>query len=859
MLKTPKSNNPTQRDSSSALKRARKSVYRQAMLAGLMVVLMVVVLFAITAAWYTNVVQTGNLMFKTKSWGFDGDVQVLSSAIQAAPGDEGIIELTARSKSDSITTVSVTLSNADMVDQMKQRIYFYVDTRKTRNGEQMDRVYLSDTDAYTYTLFPQQDLLLTEQIHNEALLKWHWVYDVLGYYVLGTYQAPGDGGEGGMSITEYLRPIEYDYDEANIEFETGADNVQLGVVTAIDGVSPEEFLFELSKTDGYSGTIGDADADGNYEEDSTEKVGDYYPVDVDENGYGVYAYLCNFSDIQRNTQYDSDLGQKAAEGNSEIYTAHLTISAQNSMIEPVEVSTSGALLNEIDEAADGGTAIIRLADSVTLPDKLVLSKHENVLLDLNGKSLTLPTGGSYNDKDAAVQALEGSSLTIINGDLISGSGHGHVISAKGAEVTLSGVTIANTDCAVGVYDNLGSTDSRIRLVGCNISTTEEAIYVRGNGAATGRQTQLLIENTTLYGGYIGIMGNGTDGQWGTDVQIINSTVGGYWAGIYQPQRQSVTTISNGSTVYGRTAIAVKGGTLNVQDSTVNARNVNPDEDYVVQVPTSVDGSGFWETCAGISVETNYKYEILVNITNGNIISEIGDPIYVYDTEQGAYHKIIVTSGIFDGKDDNYEVPEEYLPVDSEGAVVNETAEDGSTRTYYKVTDTSVTETVPEETESASEEDIEASAFSLRDTTEMEEDVGSEEDLAEDGNVPAFDPSELTEEEVAAILENNAALEGESSSTEQESTTEETSPTTEEQPASEETESTTEEQNASVETESATEEQTTSEEETEPAAEENPESEEVTEPAAEEETIPMEEQTVSPEETTPSPEESSPET
>ena len=51
MLKTPKSNNPTQRDGSSTLKRARKLVYRQAALAGLMVVLMVVVLFAITAGF----------------------------------------------------------------------------------------------------------------------------------------------------------------------------------------------------------------------------------------------------------------------------------------------------------------------------------------------------------------------------------------------------------------------------------------------------------------------------------------------------------------------------------------------------------------------------------------------------------------------------------------------------------------------------------------------------------------------------------------------------------------------------------------------------------------------------------------
>ena len=51
-LKTPKNNNPTQSDNTDALKRVRKSIYRQAALAGVTIVLMVVLLFAMTAGLF---------------------------------------------------------------------------------------------------------------------------------------------------------------------------------------------------------------------------------------------------------------------------------------------------------------------------------------------------------------------------------------------------------------------------------------------------------------------------------------------------------------------------------------------------------------------------------------------------------------------------------------------------------------------------------------------------------------------------------------------------------------------------------------------------------------------------------------
>ena len=47
-------------------------------------------------------------------------------------------------------------------------------------------------------------LSLTQTSHNDAKLKWEWVYDVVGYYLLGTVS------NGTAAVEEYLRPVVYD-------------------------------------------------------------------------------------------------------------------------------------------------------------------------------------------------------------------------------------------------------------------------------------------------------------------------------------------------------------------------------------------------------------------------------------------------------------------------------------------------------------------------------------------------------------------------------------------------------------------------------------------------------------------------
>ena len=202
------------------LQRAQKNITRQIILAGLMVVLTIVILFAMTSAWYTNIVQTSGLVFEAEAWGFDGEITAGSEdPIPASPGDSGVVNLQVQNTSQNISAISVNASKTGMNDEMQKRLFLYVDTHMSRDEETMDRVYLNSQEGYTYTVFANGNLTLTEKVSNAPQLKWQWVYDVLGYYVLA--QSTEIDGEDRTVVQEYLRPIEYDYDEATTVLKGG--------------------------------------------------------------------------------------------------------------------------------------------------------------------------------------------------------------------------------------------------------------------------------------------------------------------------------------------------------------------------------------------------------------------------------------------------------------------------------------------------------------------------------------------------------------------------------------------------------------------------------------------------------------
>lgn len=683
---------------SAELNRAKKNITRQAMLAGLTVVLTIVILFAMTSAWYTNIVQTSGLMFQAEPWGFDGDIIVDETPIMAAPGDDGLVNLQVENDSDSISAISVNVSKNGMADEMQQRLFFYVDAQMNRGEETMDRVYLNAYEGYTYTVFDHGWLTLTDTVSNAPQIKWEWVYDVLGYYVLAqpmeTELVNEETGETTtvrtMSIKEYLRPIEYDFDEATTVFKSGEDEELTVALDTVDGTwSPEEYLEIISQYDGYPGQVNTT---------INQPVDGYYPVDVDEEtGYGVYAYLCSYPEILLNTQWDTELGELAYQNAKDpdsvsqedkkklSHVATLLISAQKNETSVVNVST----LDALEKAMVGTDAdVIQLSSNINIPadDPLTIPKDTRVMVDLNGHTIT----AANTTSTPAVDALPGSSLTLTNGTIsYEGTSTGKVIGVQstGAEVVMSGISMTGFNYGINVADNTDDNqlDSRVHLMNCSIDANVYAVFISGNGADSAQKSQLIVEKSTLRSNTIVITGSGNDVQSGTDIQIIDSFILNnvdnqnvdittsdliqVGAGIYHPQQDGTLTIKN-STVIGYTGIALKGGTTNIVDSHIRG---NGD----MQKPEA-NNSGFTDTGDAIYVETTYGYEIGLHISGeGTKVSRRDEKAYCLQVfgEYTTNVLVQIEGGTFDNAlDSDYLAPGCTITKKEEVWVVKKTAE-----------------------------------------------------------------------------------------------------------------------------------------------------------------------------------------
>lgn len=616
-------NNNTKSAGSTALKRAKRNIYWQAGLAMVTIVLTIVILFAMTAAWYTNIVQTSGLVFQAEAWGFDGTIRMEDKSVEIAPGDEGLICLEVENTSSSIAAVSVTASKSGITTypDMKRRLYVYADAQMVRNGETMERVYLNSLDSYTYTLFANGKLVLSEDTHSDAQLKWQWVYDMLGYYVLGTWteDTTGQNPDGGtFTELEYLRPVEYDLDAATFEYVTDDTGITTIELKTVDGkTTVKEFLAELSKKDGYENDIGFDKAVGK----------GYYPVEVDDKGYGVYVYLCNYAEIEIATQYDTDLGIRAAQAAEQgiempTYPIQLNVSAQKNDENLIKV-TSVTGLNEAMRMLSG--TVVQLSENITLDgdDVIQVPVGSDVILDMNGYEIISNTGGNVFKMDP------GSAITVTNGT-ITGTQKGTGFHSVGAEVTLYKVNISGFTDAIYVADFTtgNELDSRVRIVDCDINALDCAVYMGANGSASAQKTQLVVEDSTLRGDGVVIYGNGRtdgDGRWGTDIQIMNSHIIGNAStlsvGIFHPQKDSELTIYN-STVTAYSGIQLKGGHVQILGSTIEGTGAALNREPNPQM------SGCDDTGDGLYVETNYGYEIQVDIRGVTIQNEDGTETYV---------------------------------------------------------------------------------------------------------------------------------------------------------------------------------------------------------------------------------------
>ncbi len=621
---------------STKMSRFRKAVIRQAVLCCSAILLVVVMIFAVTTAWYTNVAKTGDLTFQAEAWGFHGEVAIQEGPTEVAPGDSGIVALSVdNSESSDKVQLSVTVSKAGMDPEMMRRIYFYVDDKKVytfEDGETetVSRVYVGATDAnnYAYFLNAGEKLTMSDSYCSDLPLKWQWVYDMEGYYFQGTVK------DNAFSIQEFLRPIEYDFDQAVFDED--------GNLTAVGARSLEKILTELSSADGYPGTI-DLTKAVTVTSDSKELL--FYPVSVTEDGTGVWAYLCTYGEVLAGIRYDTQVAEGTLTPSA---TATVKITAQSFQQNSVSVSSVQELT---DALADPTADVLTLSEDLQLESGLVIPEGAQATLDLNGYGLTYK---GTEDQYSMFSVPDGASLTLINGS-IQGNGQGSstagnltscAVQSVGGEVSLSNVRLSGFDCALSVSDYLSEgQDSLVHIQNCELVADKTAIFVQGNGSASEGKTTVIIQDSTVEGSnYAGIAGQGTntaDKQlWGTDLILMNSKVSGFYAGIYLPQQQSSTLIS-GSEISGWTGIAVKGGSLTIESSKVSGTG-----DYA---PAKASGGGWTDTGDAVYVESTYNWPATVTLRGSNEITSVsGWAVQLFGVDGKGPGKVLIYDGAFSG-------------------------------------------------------------------------------------------------------------------------------------------------------------------------------------------------------------------
>ncbi|MCC8120725.1 MAG: hypothetical protein LIO42_01780 [Oscillospiraceae bacterium] len=397
-----------QNQSKQQVRRIHRSLFIRAGLAAVLLALLAVMVFTMSVAWYSNVVETQTLTFTAESsMTMEGWITLTDEELKALPGDQGEISFSVKNQDDtrSVTVTALVDKSALEEEEMQQRIYFYVDQSATVNGESVARIYLSSSDSYGWTVLAGQTLELPDE--DTPALCWQWVNDVLGYYV----RLSEDD-----QVTEYLRPIEYDYDTAIFD-----EDGYLESVVSEDGTTTltlEEFLTQLTETDGYAyekyeaGYLADENKPG------------WYCVDPEE---GIWFYLCTEKDILEANTYDTKLTFPSTSNSAgeDTWTVQIKLSIVRNTGADYLVTTAPDLLELLSE--------LSASESDT---------YTYITLDLAQPEDTEDAAcETYNQLSAALQVPANVALTIqLNGeDLISTVENGTVLSvASGGALTLTG-------------------------------------------------------------------------------------------------------------------------------------------------------------------------------------------------------------------------------------------------------------------------------------------------------------------------------------------------------------------------------------------------------------------------------------
>lgn len=593
---------------------AKKRIYKQAGLALTAILVTVALLFAMSTAWYSNVLEAGSLTFQAEKWELNADHVSSNGNVVAQPGTRGILPVSYKNTSDSIVNAYVNVSKEQMEVPLQKRIYFYTETPYTvgsgENAETVARRYLTNSTATPYTVLSMGQLTMSDDFCTvDTPIYWEWVYDLLGYYVR---LEPTD--DGGVIEKEYLRPIVYDYDKATFNAD--------GSLATVDGEYFEKFLLKLSETDGYLNNFiaGTAGTEKHTDTDGSSIT--YYIVDkeVDASSYTAIRLLTK-QEIAAANLWDTE------HAGASFNNVKITITGEAANVDIINVGTTVELTNAL-QSENGG--YIRLSGNLELTENITVSAKEPVILDLNGATLT----GSATGGDLFTVG-KGRELTVINGTIKNSAGNKTLFGVNNGKLTVSNVTAtAEGESQWGIYiqDNNGATaqdgDSTVYITHSTISTGLPTVMVIGNNTTTAQKTRCVIENSTLTSDYVAVYGNGQTVSGGTAIEIKDSIITGKYAAVSHPQDNSTLHAEN-STFTGNTGIAVKGGTVYLDNCVVTGSATET-------LAGAFNNNGFTDTGAAVYLEAGYERDnIAVYITgeNSRITAKKQQALLLYHDEK----------------------------------------------------------------------------------------------------------------------------------------------------------------------------------------------------------------------------------
>lgn len=271
------------------------------------------VLFGMTAAWYTNVVKSEALAVKAAAWGFDAEVTCTDGSggvITAAPGDTGDLSgfsLTNNASQDVNVLMQVDKTALDgqgallMPVEMQKRIYFYYSNAQNetvwltkdqgyvlRNNDQNIPIFEPDSAGYIFSMGGAgsvDDENIPLDLKSLGDIHWLWVYDLVGYYVKVSGSVSLENGDyilTELNELEYLAPVVYDPYDPSTVYDSD------GYLNQVEGQDLNVFLDALG-----AGT-------------EIRNCSGYYLVSVDPaEGTAVLLYLLTKTEIEAATAYDT--------------------------------------------------------------------------------------------------------------------------------------------------------------------------------------------------------------------------------------------------------------------------------------------------------------------------------------------------------------------------------------------------------------------------------------------------------------------------------------------------------------------------------------------------------------------------